>query len=174
MYFILVSFKETFLKNKFPLWKEKYWILIAVSLWCQSPASCGQTQPREDITGKWAREEDFVSNKHFEEFSEAAQVKYLSNDNKKMIICNFEFKIYIFWITLFSGSRKWCNIFVGIGMAMFAKCSLQWHHVWMLRRAPGSDKSQSKEVRCSKCYRCQRCCCSLTCNFEKKQHAMWL
>ncbi len=33
------------------------------------------------------------SNKHFEKFSEAAQVKYMTNDNNKVIICHFEFKI---------------------------------------------------------------------------------
>ena len=32
-------------------------------------------------------------NKHFEEFSEAAQVMYLSNNNNTRIICYFEFEI---------------------------------------------------------------------------------
>ena len=29
---------------------------------------------------------------HFEEFSEAAQVKYLTNSIEKMIICHFDYK----------------------------------------------------------------------------------
>ena len=35
----------------------------------------------------------YSTNKHFEEFSEAAQVKNLKNDNNKIVICHFDLKI---------------------------------------------------------------------------------